>query len=574
MYFNKKVFILTAVLLFQSAMVFAAYHHEGEKDASKFLSVYPDKAGTKLDNCALCHGGGQYENKGKLTTLGSCQWCHYSYGYDGAGNIEDTMNAYGKAYKNAGRNAAAVSTIDGLDSDGDGYTNKQEIEAGTFPGNPDDHPGLTEAPFRIYTKAQLESMTQQTEFLLMNTSRSGDYYAQYSGVPMKELLDDAGILPSATGIIVYSPDGWSQTHPLYYDEDIEMYHVYGNAPGQTYQYPPASYYYNTQADIATNPTFGWCDYSAPSCVGRFNGDPIHVDGGLKAILAIKREGAYLDPGVLNSENSLDGEGPFRVVVPQKYVNAPDQSSKASNQNVIWPYNSDWDHNAGAATRTVTIIKVLPLPQGTTDIDVLEAGWKYVDQEKIIVYGAINGIDSNGNGILDSEEGTDPSKDYDGDGIPDYKDTDTATVRPYNSINAILLHTNKGAIANVATVADDDPSITQNGKPALAFPYGAMRFNITGLSPGESVDVTMVFPENVPNYAKFYKISSTEWQEIKIGSYDGNKIKLTFKDGDPATDGDGIANGVIVDPGALGVSSTPPADTGGGGGTCFITTLFK
>lgn len=35
-------------------------------------------------------------------------------------------------------------------------------------------------------------------------------------------------------------------------------------------------------------------------------------------LAYKRDGAYLDAGVLNSENKLDGEGPFRIVVPQKY----------------------------------------------------------------------------------------------------------------------------------------------------------------------------------------------------------------------------------------------------------------
>ena len=39
---------------------FAAYHHEGEQDAGVFLTVYPDKTGTKLDSCNLCHSGGQY----------------------------------------------------------------------------------------------------------------------------------------------------------------------------------------------------------------------------------------------------------------------------------------------------------------------------------------------------------------------------------------------------------------------------------------------------------------------------------------------------------------------------------
>ena len=40
----------------------AAYHHAGsaDTDAGNFLRVYPDKAGTKLDNCATCHGGGVY----------------------------------------------------------------------------------------------------------------------------------------------------------------------------------------------------------------------------------------------------------------------------------------------------------------------------------------------------------------------------------------------------------------------------------------------------------------------------------------------------------------------------------
>ena len=74
--------------------------------------------------------------------------------------------------------------------------------------------------------------------------------------------------------------------------------------------------------------------------------------------------------------------------PQKAPSPPDQSSNAADQDVVWPYNYDWDHNAGSSSRTVTIIRVEPLPEGTTDIDVLEAGWKYVDEEKVVIYGAI------------------------------------------------------------------------------------------------------------------------------------------------------------------------------------------
>jgi hypothetical protein len=257
---------------------FSAYHHEGEKDAGKFLTAYPVKAGTKLDNCALCHKGGEYlDSKSKPVELGSCQWCHRTYGYDGAGDIQETMNEYGKAYKNAGRTAEAAISLNSQDSDGDGYDNSTEINADNFPGNAGDHPGLTVAPYRIYTREQLEALANHTQFLLMNTSRSGDFYAEYTGVPIKDLLDDAGILPSATGIKVYAPDGWGQNHPLEYEEALDMYHVYGNAPGQSYQYPPATYYYDLEADTSKNPDNGWCDYSAVSCTGRSHGDSIFAE---------------------------------------------------------------------------------------------------------------------------------------------------------------------------------------------------------------------------------------------------------------------------------------------------------
>lgn len=200
---KKTLFLILALIFLSATVVMAAYHHAGEKDADKFLTAYPDAADSKLDHCALCHSGGQYEKKTDYwVSMGSCQWCHYSYGYDGAGEIEDTINVYGADYKAAGRNAVAVTSIDTLDSDGDGYTNSEEIAAGTFPGNENDHPGLTPAPSIVYSKSQLAAMEQHTQFMLMNASRSDDKYVQYTGVSIKELLDQAGILPSGTCIMV------------------------------------------------------------------------------------------------------------------------------------------------------------------------------------------------------------------------------------------------------------------------------------------------------------------------------------------------------------------------------------
>jgi cytochrome c553 len=366
---------------------FAAYRHAGEADAPNFLAAYPDKAGTKLDNCTLCHTGGSYTSSGKTTTLGSCQWCHYKYGYDKSGDITATLNLYGKDYLAQGRNVAAFKTIETLDSDADGFTNIAEINAVRYPGDATDDPTKIVAPFRIYTKAQLQAMPQHSQFMLMNTTKSGDYYATYSGVVMQDLLNTAGITANATKITVYAPDGFSVGHPL---ADSSSNTGSSYAPFVNGTYPPATYYYDATADKAVSGSSGWCDYTSPGAAGRKNGDPITNPNGLKLILALQAEGKDLVPGVLDSTNKLSStsEGPFRTITPQKVVGPPDQASTATNQNVIWPYSANNDHNAGFASKCATIIKVEPLPAGTTDINVLESGWNYIDQGKIVIYGAL------------------------------------------------------------------------------------------------------------------------------------------------------------------------------------------
>jgi hypothetical protein len=361
----------------------AAYHHQGEMDSKAFLEVYPDKAGSKLDSCSLCHAGGNLEKKpGSWVSLGSCQWCHYAYGYDKSGDISRTLNAYGRDYLQKGRSAAAVREIANLDSDVDGFTNNEEIAAVRYPGNSKDDPRKVTAPYRIYDKSELMKLPRHVQLMLMNTHKSPDYYAEYGGVTLAVLLDDAGKRPSATGIQVYSPDGWSQYYPFEADDDPLLYHVYGT-------YSQAVYYYHPESDLSANPSGGWCDYLSPACTRRNHGDPILNPSGLQMLLAFQRDGKPLGISRLTADNKLDGEGPFRVVSPQKIPGPPDQRSTAANQNVIWPFDENADHSAGFSTRTATLIKVEPLPDGTTDVDALEAGWNFVDEEKLIIYGAIS-----------------------------------------------------------------------------------------------------------------------------------------------------------------------------------------
>lgn len=362
----------------------AAYHHMGESDTPNFLQAYPDKAGTKLDNCVLCHRGGSYSQaNGKKIDLGSCQWCHHTFGYDGKGDINATLNHFGKEYRANGRNVAAFRTIEKHDSDGDGFSNIDEILAIRYPGDPKDDPAKVVAPYRIFTRKQLLAMPQHSQLLLMNTAKAVDAYAEFSGVPVEYLLAKAGMGSSAAKITVYSPDGYAQGHPLEVDSSSDPF-VKGI-------YPAAIYYYNAIADKDKTPG-GWCDYSSPAIKGLIAGAAIHVRDGLRLLLALRSEGKDLQPGILGPANALerDSRGPFCLVAPQKTPGPPDQPSTRSRKDVIWPYDQNLDHNGGSSTKCATIIKVEPLPVGTTDIDVTETGWAYIEQEKIIIYGALQG----------------------------------------------------------------------------------------------------------------------------------------------------------------------------------------
>lgn len=382
------VWLLMAVCAVWSAPVMGAYHHMDEQDAPIFLEAYPDKTGTKLDDCATCHAGNTYTTKsGAVVTESVCQFCHSEYGYDGSGNINNTLNPYGADYMAAGRNIAAIAAIEGLDSDNDTYSNITEINAIRYPGDALDTPAKMAAPHIFLTLDELENMlTPHEQFMLMNTSRGGsdglDFYATYTGLVMQELLEATGWTDASTGVTVTAPDGYSYT--------------YGRAStGTNYPiegtFPEAPYWYDATADSVNG---GWVDYSAPGCTGRTNGQIISVTNGLRLILAYKVNGTYLDIAYQDDQNKLNGEGPFRAVPPQWNPGYPDRQSNSETPDAEpWPYDQNevnTDHNGGFSARGVAAIRVDPLPEGTTEYDwrnnQTDAGWGLLNDEKIVIYG--------------------------------------------------------------------------------------------------------------------------------------------------------------------------------------------
>jgi hypothetical protein len=70
-----------------------------------------------------------------LAGSGNCAVCHTSV---------PNLNPYGSDFKNHSKNQAALTAIESLDSDGDGSTNRVEINTGTFPGDPNSHPVVSD----------------------------------------------------------------------------------------------------------------------------------------------------------------------------------------------------------------------------------------------------------------------------------------------------------------------------------------------------------------------------------------------------------------------------------------------
>jgi hypothetical protein len=354
-----------------SAALAAYSSHQNDQDVNNFLTVYPFAKSTKLDDCALCHPGGTIGSK----TYGSCDYCHQTYGTGTEHSKPVPLNAYGQAYEKAGSTQDATKAIEALDSDGDTYTNIQEIQALTFPGDASDYPGLVPAPAIGLNLERLLKLPDYSEFLLLNASKSQDSYARYRGVKIMDLLKYAGVSKRATHITVYSPDGFSQTFPIDApDPQTDLSNIQYDVMGP---YPYGTY-------------FGGLDFVDYPPIPRCLRDGDRIPDKLYMLLAYMRDGDPLAPGKINPITlKLDGEGPYRLIPPQKIAGSPDRPSTAAGKGDGLDYNPNKDHNAGFSARTVAAIRVDPLPAGTTDFNWYEGGWNLVDHAKLVIYGAID-----------------------------------------------------------------------------------------------------------------------------------------------------------------------------------------
>jgi len=355
--------------------------HENEKDTTSFVSAYPATLGTRLDDCQTCHKSAQLAAGAKQVTKNACDFCHLIQHPDKTvtdpqpTKYSETLNAFGTDYMAAGRSKAGLATIDTKDSDGDSANNGAEIKDGKYPGDPASKPGQPNAFLKIFTMAELKALTSHSEFLLSNSNKQQyDNYDTYKGVKIKDLLKAAGIDstdPKVTGVTIIAPDG--------YLKDVTSAEINN-------KYPAGKFF--AGLDTATKgATCGFVTY--PTDMPKNLVDGGEIPGEQWLMMAYERNGGAMDPSNLDvTVGKINGEGPYRLIVPQTTPDKPDRGSQYSPTTCAdgYDYDPSKDHNAGAMVRGVIAVRVNPLPAGVEDFDFKNGGWAYITNSTLIVYG--------------------------------------------------------------------------------------------------------------------------------------------------------------------------------------------
>jgi len=189
----------------------------------------------------------------------------------------------------------------------------------------------------------------------------------------------------------------------------------------------------------------------------------------------------------------------------------------------------------------------------------------------------NGVeDYDGDGIPDNSE-VDDTVDLNEDGMPDNYQPDVIK----SALSAVAgkkpLGINKitASIDSIEVLEPIHPSeiLDKKNKPKN-FLYGLAAYRLRLNQVGGTVNVKVYYSEDISGAKGFYLYDTVngwrDYTQYTTFNTDGRSVTVELKDGGQG-DSDGVANGIIVDPGGVvGAASTGGLDSGAGGG-CFVAT---
>ena len=131
----------------------------------------------------------------------------------------------------------------------------------------------------------------------------------------------------------------------------------------------------------------------------------------------------------------------------------------------------------------------------------------------------------------------------------------ATVETATGTGTATFESDVGLVQNL--IAISEAALPTDGKPVSVFPHGFFSFRVVGLTPGQTVTITVTLPSMVPIGTLWnqYHIS-VGWISLSIGSDDGDNV-ITVSITDDGTGDFDPTDGVILDPGGPGIPLPPP-----------------
>jgi hypothetical protein len=192
-------------------------------------------------------------------------------------------------------------------------------------------------------------------------------------------------------------------------------------------------------------------------------------------------------------------------------------------------------------------------------------------------------DNNNNGIPDNQEVETPV-DLDGDGTWDADQNDIKCVKAGNGKSLGISFEGSSNVVEIESIkaepADDNPVLSAAPSNSEQFPFGLINFKLIVNQPGDPAEVKIYFSEPAPADGCWFKYDPieatwTDYSSQTVFSSDRRSLTLYLEDGGEG-DADGSANGIIVDPSGVAVSSFASGSGSGGGirdmAGCFINSV--
>jgi hypothetical protein len=188
-------------------------------------------------------------------------------------------------------------------------------------------------------------------------------------------------------------------------------------------------------------------------------------------------------------------------------------------------------------------------------------------------------DLNSNGIPDADE-VDDSVDFNHDGISDiYQPQIIKCIQAFDDSTYIGIEKVSSSASEIETLDLIDPDTISDrvNRPADLI-FGLFSYRLRVNQPGDTAILKIYFSGEIFSSDTMFKYDTIngwhDYSEHTTFNDDGQSVTLELKDGGYG-DSDGLANGIIVDPGGIaaagGSSYAVTGSSSSGGSGCFIAT---